>query len=53
MIPSTFTDLLMKLIRFGELGSEKPGVEMDGLRLDVSSKIRDFDGVFFCGGGLA
>ncbi len=43
----------MKLIRFGEPGSEKPGVEIDGRRLDVSSKISDFDGAFFAGGGLS
>lgn len=42
----------MKLIRFGEVGSEKPGVQLnDGTRLDVSSLVQDYDETFF--GGLA
>lgn len=43
----------MRLIRFGERGSERPGVLMaDGSRLDVSSHVRDFDTAFFAGGAL-
>ncbi len=38
----------MKLIRFGELNKEKPGVELeDGRRLDVSGFVNDFDERFF------
>ena len=43
----------MKLFRFGEPGSEKPGVVMeDGHRADVSSIIGDYDGAFFSNGQL-
>jgi 2-keto-4-pentenoate hydratase/2-oxohepta-3-ene-1,7-dioic acid hydratase in catechol pathway len=43
----------MKLFRFGEPGSEKPGVVMDdGRRADVSSIISDYDGTFFSNGQL-
>ena len=38
----------MKLIRFGAIGKEKPGVELeDGSRIDVSSFGSDFDENFF------
>lgn len=38
----------MKLIRFGEAGKEKPGVQLeDGKRLDVSGFTADFDEAFF------
>ena len=38
----------MKLIRFGEVGKEKPGVELeDGRRLDVSAFVNDYDEAFF------
>jgi 2,4-diketo-3-deoxy-L-fuconate hydrolase len=44
----------MKLIRFGEEGGEAPGVLMDnGVRLDVSSGVRDYDETFFAGDGLS
>lgn len=44
----------MKLIRFGEPGKEKPGVELpNGIRIDVSNHVRDFDEVFFQDGGLS
>lgn len=43
----------MKLIRFGEVGSEKPGLELaDGSRVDVSSIVNDFDYDFFKNDGL-
>jgi 2-keto-4-pentenoate hydratase/2-oxohepta-3-ene-1,7-dioic acid hydratase in catechol pathway len=43
----------MKLIRFGEPGREKPGVELpDGTRLDVSDQISDFGPDFFACGGM-
>jgi 2-keto-4-pentenoate hydratase/2-oxohepta-3-ene-1,7-dioic acid hydratase in catechol pathway len=38
----------MKLIRFGEFGQEKPGVQLeDGERIDVSAFGEDFDEIFF------
>ena len=43
----------MKLIRFGEFGFEKPGLELDGVRYDVSGLVNDFDEDFFAGDGLA
>ncbi|MEQ8472828.1 MAG: fumarylacetoacetate hydrolase family protein [Marinoscillum sp.] len=42
----------MKLIRFGALGSEKPGVEVEGIRYDASHLTRDYDEDFFASGGL-
>ena len=42
----------MKLIRFGEPGSEKPGVEVDGVRYDVSGIVNDYTEEFFASGGL-
>lgn len=43
----------MKLIRFGALGAEKPGVLIDQVRYDLSEVVSDFDYDFFAGGGLA
>jgi 2,4-didehydro-3-deoxy-L-rhamnonate hydrolase len=44
----------MKLIRFGELGKEKPGALLkDGTRVDASELGSDYDERFFAGGGLA
>src|SRR2546429_4983570 len=44
----------MKLIRFGEMGREKPGVLLeDGSPLDVSGFGSDYDEGFFAGGGIA
>ena len=44
----------MKLIRFGEKGSEKPGVILtNGSRVDISSIVADFDYDFFKSGGVA
>jgi len=43
----------MKLIRFGEVGSEKPGVQLaDGTRIDVSAFGQDYNEAFFGGDGL-
>ena len=43
----------MKLIRFGEAGQERPGVELEnGQRLDVSSFVDDFNEDFFAESGL-
>jgi 2,4-diketo-3-deoxy-L-fuconate hydrolase len=42
----------MKLIRFGNKGSEKPGVLLDGKRMDCSAHFEDWNRDFFNGGGL-
>ena len=43
----------MKLIRFGEQGTEKPGVLLpDGSYLDVSTVIKEYNESFFASGGL-
>jgi len=43
----------MKLIRFGEVGHEKPGILLDdGTRLDASGFGSDYDEQFFASGGL-
>jgi len=43
----------MKLIRFRELGQEKPGVLLtDGSRIDASAFGSDYDETFFGSGGL-
>ncbi|WP_242091937.1 fumarylacetoacetate hydrolase family protein [Aestuariivivens sediminicola] len=43
----------MKLIRFGRLGHEKPGVQLEhGARIDVSGFGQDYDEAFFGGDGL-
>ncbi len=42
----------MKLIRFGELNNEKPGVCIDGVNYDVSGFINDYTAAFFGNGGL-
>ncbi len=42
----------MKLIRFGEVGKEKPGVHIAGKNYDVSAWVTDFDELFFAEGGL-
>ena len=37
----------MKLIRFGELNNEKPGIQLDNnSRIDVSSFVNDYDEFF-------
>ena len=44
----------MKLVRFGEIGQEKPGVQLEnGTRLDVSAFGRDYNEDFFGTDGLA
>ncbi|HZJ20713.1 MAG TPA: fumarylacetoacetate hydrolase family protein [Pricia sp.] len=43
----------MKLIRFGEAGKEKPGVQLEeGIRLDVSAFGQDYDEFFFGNEGI-
>lgn len=43
----------MKLIRFGDPGREKPGLQLqDGTRIDASDAGFDYDEEFFAGGGL-
>src|SRR5437762_4738829 len=43
----------MKLIRFGEMGQEKPGILLeDGVRLDVSGFGSHYDEDFFASNGL-
>jgi len=42
----------MKLIRFGEIGNEKPGVLVEGKRKDLSSIFKDWDRAFFQNNGL-
>ncbi len=43
----------MKLIRFGPVGKEKPGIQLtDGTRLDVSSFGQDYDESFFGNNGM-
>ncbi len=43
----------MKLIRYGEPGQEKPGVQLNsGKRVDVSHLTNDFDEAFFASNGL-
>ena len=43
----------MKLIRFGEAENEKPGLLLDGGRVDVSAFGADYDEAFFANGGVA
>ena len=43
----------MKLIRFGTVGNEKPGVQLqDGTRIDVSDFIKDYNEEFFGSNGI-
>jgi 2,4-diketo-3-deoxy-L-fuconate hydrolase len=42
----------MKLVRFGPVGREKPGVLVDGVRRDASLLFRDWDREFFESAGL-
>jgi len=43
----------MKLIRFGEIGKEKIGVQIDGVNYDVSAFGGDYNEQFFAENGLA
>lgn len=43
----------MKLIRFGAVGQEKPGVLINDKRIDVSSIVTDYNEAFFENDGLA
>lgn len=44
----------MKLVRFGPIGEERPGVVTErGTILDVSSMVNDYDAGFFAGDGIA
>jgi 2,4-didehydro-3-deoxy-L-rhamnonate hydrolase len=42
----------MKLIRFGEVGDEKPGIIIDDVKYDVSQFVDDYDEFFFETGGI-
>lgn len=42
----------MKLIRFGAIGEEKPGVIINGKYFDVSDIVSDYDETFFAKNGL-
>lgn len=42
----------MKLIRYGDAGKEKPGIEADGIRYDVSYLVHDYDEEFFANNGI-
>jgi len=43
----------MKLIRFGEIGFEQPGIEIDGIRYDCSSFFSDWNRDFFINDGMS
>lgn len=43
----------MKLIRFGDVNKEKPGVHIAGINYDVSGGFKDYDEAFFADGGIA
>jgi 2-keto-4-pentenoate hydratase/2-oxohepta-3-ene-1,7-dioic acid hydratase in catechol pathway len=42
----------MKLVRFGQVGHEKPGVLIDGVRRDCSRFVSEYDRAFFQAGGV-
>ena len=42
----------MKLLRFGKVGQEKPGVEIDGIRYDTSHLVEDYNEDFFTTDGI-
>jgi 2,4-diketo-3-deoxy-L-fuconate hydrolase len=42
----------MKLIRFGSIGNEKPGLHINGNNYDLSAFVGDYDESFFASGGL-
>jgi 2,4-didehydro-3-deoxy-L-rhamnonate hydrolase len=50
---SRYSKPRMKLIRFGEAGRERPGLQLaDGTRVDASAFGADYDEAFFAGDGL-
>ncbi len=52
--PSTFNTVRMKLIRFGQPGQEKPGLQLqDGTRIDASAFGFDWNEDFFGNHGLS
>lgn len=42
----------MKLIRFGKVGKEKPGICIDNVNYDVSDFVKDYDEEFFESNGI-
>jgi 2,4-didehydro-3-deoxy-L-rhamnonate hydrolase len=42
----------MKLIRFGALNNEKPGICINGVNYDLSEYLEDYNETFFSNGGL-
>ncbi len=42
----------MRLIRYGDKGREKPGIEIEGTRFDCSKMFKDWDREFFNDNGL-
>lgn len=42
----------MKLIRFGEMGKEKPGIIIYDKRYDISALVKDYDEEFFTNDGI-
>jgi 2-keto-4-pentenoate hydratase/2-oxohepta-3-ene-1,7-dioic acid hydratase in catechol pathway len=42
----------VKLVRFGPVGDERPGVLRDDVVVDVTDVVGDFDAAFLAGGGL-
>ena len=43
----------MKLFRYGNAGAEKPGIELNGIKFDLSNIVSDFNEAFFESNGLA
>jgi len=42
----------VKLIRFGTIENEKPGIHIDGINYDVSAFVNDYDEYFFANNGI-
>jgi 2,4-didehydro-3-deoxy-L-rhamnonate hydrolase len=42
----------MKLLRFGNIGNEKPGIHLDGKNYDLSNFVSDYDELFFENDGI-
>lgn len=43
----------MKLFRYGNQGDEKPGIELNGVKFDLSNIVADFNETFFESNGLS